>query len=43
MLCITSVIMGLLTVMPQIIVPLAADLADPKAQGKIIGTVMAGM
>lgn len=43
MLCVTSLVMGLLTVMPQIIVPLCADLSDSKSQGKIVGTVMAGI
>lgn len=43
MLCITSVAMGMLTVMTQIIIPLAADLTDPKDQGKTIGMVMSGM
>lgn len=34
---------GLTTVVPQLIVPYAAHLAEPKQQGKIIGDVMSGL
>ena len=33
---------GFTSVVPQLIVPLAAQLADPKERGKTIGTVMSG-
>ncbi|QGU94489.1 MFS transporter [Clostridium bovifaecis] len=34
---------GFTSVTPQLIVPLAAQLAEPKERGKIIGTVMSGL
>lgn len=34
---------GFTSVVPQLIVPLAAQLAEPKERGKIIGTVMSGL
>jgi predicted MFS family arabinose efflux permease len=34
---------GFTSVVPQLIVPLAAQLADPKERGKIIGSVMSGL
>lgn len=38
-----SFAIGFTSVVPQLIVPLAAQLADPKERGKIIGTVMSGL
>lgn len=40
---IASFAIGFTSVVPQLIVPLAAQLADPKERGKIIGTVMSGL
>lgn len=38
-----SFAIGITTVVPQIIVPLAAQLAPPEERGKVIGTVMSGL
>ncbi|MFD1774899.1 MFS transporter [Paenibacillus rhizophilus] len=38
-----SFAIGFTTVVPQIIVPLAAQLAKPEERGKVIGTVMSGL
>ncbi|MFD2115627.1 MFS transporter [Paenibacillus yanchengensis] len=38
-----SFIVGITTVTPQIIVPLAAELAPPQQRGKTIGSVMSGL
>lgn len=38
-----SFLIGITTVVPQVIVPLAAQLASPAEQGKVIGTVMSGL
>lgn len=38
-----SFAIGFTSVVPQLIVPLAAQLANPKERGKIIGTVMSGL
>lgn len=40
---IASFAVGFTSVVPQLIVPFAAQLADPKERGKIIGTVMSGL
>lgn len=42
-LAIASLGVGLLTVTPQVIVPLAAALAPEAARGRIVGTVMSGL
>ncbi len=42
-LAIASFILGLTTVIPQLIVPLAADMADAQERGKVVGTVMSGL
>jgi predicted MFS family arabinose efflux permease len=42
-LSIASFAVGFTSVTPQLIVPLAAQLADPKERGQIIGTVMSGL
>jgi predicted MFS family arabinose efflux permease len=42
-LCIASFAVGFTSVVPQLIVPLAAQMADPKERGRIIGTVMSGV
>lgn len=38
-----SFAIGITTVVPQIIIPLSAELAQPEEQGKVIGTVMSGL
>lgn len=38
-----SFAVGLFTVVPQVLVPLAADLAPPERRGRVIGTVMGGL
>jgi len=40
---ISSFIVGLTTVSPQIITPLAAELARPEERGKVVGTVVSGL
>lgn len=43
MLQIASFCLGFTTVVPQLILPLAAHLAEPERRGKVIGTVMSGL
>jgi len=43
MLEIASFAIGFTTIVPQLILPLAAQLADPEKRGKTIGTVMSGL
>jgi predicted MFS family arabinose efflux permease len=38
-----SLLVGITSVVPQMMVPLAAQLAAPKDRGKVIGTVMSGL
>ncbi len=40
---ILSLLLGIVTVIPQILVPTAADLAADHQRGKVIGTVMGGL
>jgi predicted MFS family arabinose efflux permease len=42
-LCAAAFAVGFTSVVPQLIVPLAAQLADPKERGRIIGIVMSGV
>jgi predicted MFS family arabinose efflux permease len=42
-LSIASFAVGFTSVVPQLIVPLAAQLAEPRERGRIIGTVMSGL
>ncbi len=39
----SSFVVGMITIVPQIIVPLAANLAPPERRGQVIGTVMGGL
>ncbi len=43
LLSIASFAVGFTSVVPQLLVPLAAQLADPRERGRIIGTVMSGL
>lgn len=43
MLCVAAFAVGFTSIVPQQIVPLAAQLANPKERGQIIGTVMSGI
>ncbi len=43
LLAIASYVLGLTTVVPQIIVPFAANLAPEHARGRVVGTVMSGL
>lgn len=38
-----SILLGVLTVVAQVLVPLAATLADPQEQGTVVGIVMSGL
>lgn len=40
---IASLCVGITTIVPQIIIPLAADVAHESERGKVIGTVMSGL
>jgi predicted MFS family arabinose efflux permease len=40
---VAGALMGLVTVVPQVVVPLAADLAEPERRGRTVGQVMAGL
>lgn len=40
---IASFLLGLTTVVPQLIIPYAASLAPEKARGRVVGTVMSGL
>src|SRR6186713_62149 len=40
---IASLLIGATSVIPQLILPLAANLASPSRTGKIIGTIMSGL
>jgi len=42
-LVVASFLVGLTTVAPQVVIPFAASLADPKEQGKIIGSMYTGL
>lgn len=39
----SSLLLGAVTVVPQIIVPVAADLAVPQSRGKVVGIIMSGL
>jgi len=43
MLLVSAFAMGLITIIPQLIVPLAAHFSDPAERGKNIGFVMSGL
>lgn len=42
-LAIASFIVGITTVVPQVIVPLAASLAHPPERGRVVGSIMSGL
>jgi predicted MFS family arabinose efflux permease len=39
----SSFLLGVVTVVPQIIIPVAADLADSRSRGRVVGIVMSGL
>lgn len=43
MLKITGLLIGFTSVVPQLILPLAAHLSDPASRGKVIGAIMSGL
>ncbi|MBC2579127.1 MFS transporter [Clostridium sp. DJ247] len=43
MLIISSFAVGVTSIIPQLIIPLAAQLSDPKERGQKIGTIMSGL
>jgi predicted MFS family arabinose efflux permease len=43
MLCTASFVVGFTSISPQLLVPLAAQLAEPEERGRIIGIVMSGL
>lgn len=42
-LSVASLLVGITTIVPQLLVPLAAHLARPEERGKVVGTVMSGL
>lgn len=40
---ITGFLIGFTSMVPQLIIPMAANLAEPERRGKIIGTIMSGL
>ncbi|MDN3672273.1 MFS transporter [Flavobacterium branchiarum] len=40
---IASLLIGITSIVPQLILPLAASLSDPGERGKVIGTIMSGL
>lgn len=40
---VASLFIGLMTMVPQLIIPFAAHLAEPRKRGKVIGIIMAGL
>jgi predicted MFS family arabinose efflux permease len=43
MMCVASLMIGCTSIVPQLILPLAAHLSPPERRGKIIGMVMSGL
>ena len=43
MLKVTGLLIGFTSVVPQLVLPLAANLSDPASRGKVIGTIMSGL
>jgi predicted MFS family arabinose efflux permease len=43
LLALASFVVGVTTVVPQIIVPLGASLAAPQERGRVVGTIMSGL
>ncbi|MBO9667166.1 MAG: MFS transporter [Bdellovibrio sp.] len=43
MMTVASLLIGLFTMVPQLIIPFAAHLADDKSRGKVIGIIMSGL
>ena len=41
--CMRFFLIGLLSIVPQIIIPYGAVLAGPKARGKVMGTLLSGL
>ncbi len=42
-LAVASLAIGILTIVPQLILPFAAHLAKPQEGGRVVGTVMSGL
>ncbi|MCC9071395.1 MFS transporter [Flavobacterium sp. F-65] len=40
---IASLLIGITSIVPQLILPLAASLSDPSERGKVVGTIMSGL
>lgn len=40
---VASLLVGLVTVVPQVLLPMAADLADNHRRGRVVGTIMSGL
>ncbi len=40
---IASLLIGITSIVPQLILPLAASLSAPEARGKVVGTIMSGL
>lgn len=43
LLCLASVFIGFASIVPQLIIPMAAHLADEKKRGQTVGTIMSGL
>lgn len=39
----STLLLGFTTIIPQLIIPFAATIADPQDRGKVVGTVMSGL
>jgi predicted MFS family arabinose efflux permease len=40
---IASLLIGITSIVPQLILPLAASLSAPEERGKVVGTIMSGL
>jgi len=43
LLAVASLLIGITSIVPQLILPLAASLSEPEQRGKVVGTIMSGL